>query len=83
MTERTRTSIHEQSSVETSPNLPDVDMITDKDTRDDSLETIRTTELSMSDAICADSGPASAPHFFKDAAYGILPSPSVVSGDER
>lgn len=82
MTDAARTSNHEQSSVDTSPNLPDADMVTDKDARDDTVETIRTTEVSMSDAIGADSGPASAPHFFKDAALGVLWSLSVVSGDE-
>jgi hypothetical protein len=35
----------------------------------------------MSNAICIEACPA--PHFFDDAAYGILPSPYVVSGDEN
>lgn len=50
-------------------------MAADKDARDDTIETIRTTEIAMSDAVRAESGPASLPHFFKDAAYGVLPSP--------
>jgi hypothetical protein len=83
MIDGARTSNLEQPSVETSPNLPDVDMAADKDARDDTIETIRTTEIVMSDAVRAESGPASLPHFFKDAAYDVLPSPSVVSGDER
>ena len=75
-------SNQEQSSVGTSPNLRDVDMANDKDARDDTVETTKTTEIIMSDAICIEACPTSAPHFFDDAAYGILPSPSVVSGDE-
>jgi len=73
-----RTSNHEQPSVKTSSNLPTVDMAADK-----AIETTRTTEIVISDAVCAESGSASLPHFFNDAAYGVLPPPSVVSGDER
>jgi hypothetical protein len=83
MTDGTRTSNHEQSSVETSPNLPDVDMVTDKDARDEIVEILRTTEVSMGDAIYTDPGSASAPHFFDDAALGVLLSPFEFSGDER
>ena len=75
-------SNHEQSSVATSLNLQDVDMTDDKDARDDPVETTKTTEIIMSDAICTEACPMSAPHFFDDAAYGILPSLYMVSGDE-
>ena len=78
-----RASNHEQPLVETSLSLPDVGMSTDEDAPDGTIETIRTTELVMSDTIRAESGPTSLPHFFEDAAHGILPSPSVVSQDER
>jgi hypothetical protein len=83
MTEEARTSSHEQSSVETSPNPPDVDMLTDTDTRNDTVETIRTTEIITSDATSANSGSMSSPQFFREAASGILPSPSGFSEDER
>jgi hypothetical protein len=76
-----RASNHEQSSVEISPNLPDADMATNEDACDGTIETIRTTELVMSDAILAETGSTPVPHFFKDAANGVLPSPSVISGD--
>jgi hypothetical protein len=83
MTEGARTSNHEQSSVETAPHPLDVDMLNDTDTRNDTVETIRTTDIIMSDATSANSGPMSGPHFFRDAASGILPSPSGFSEDER
>ena len=83
MTDGTRTNNHERSSVETSANLPDVDMLTDTDTRNDTVETIRTTEIITSDATSANSGSMSSPQFFREAASGILPSPSGFSEDER
>ena len=83
MTEEARTSNHGQSSVETSPNPLDVDVLTDTDTRNDTVETIRTTEIITSDATSANSGSMSSPQFFREAASGILPSPSGFSEDER
>ena len=81
MTDGTRTNNHERSSVETSANLPDVDMLTDTDTRNDTVETIRTTEIIASDATSANSGPMSAPHSFTDLFYSLV-SPSRLSGYE-
>jgi hypothetical protein len=55
-----------------------VDVAADKDARDDTVETIRTMEVVISEAFHAESVPSSAPHFFKDA-YGVLWSPSAAS----
>ena len=80
---RVMTSNPEQPSIETSLSLSAVDTVADKDARNYTIKTIRTTETVLSDAVYVESGPASPLHLFKDAAYCVLPSPLVVSRDER
>jgi hypothetical protein len=67
-------STHENLSIEISPILPDVDMAATKDARYDTIENVRSTEIVMSEAVCAELCLSSLPHFFRDAVYGILPS---------
>lgn len=65
MIDRAVTSNHKQPSIEIPDNLPEVDMVTDKDARDGTSETMGTTVTIMSEAVRAESGSAFVPHFFK------------------
>jgi hypothetical protein len=81
--DRERAGSHEQPPLSNSSISPDLETAADQDARDGHPGNVKRTEINMSEAIREQSGPSSLPQLFEDVAHGLLPSPSVVCGEER